>query len=56
MHIDKFLFDILDEYDGFKHKSTLSEDEARLVMATYAMACLHDTELAKEAAKICEKG
>jgi len=52
--IDTFLFKILDEYDGFKYKSTLSEEDARHVLAQYALACLHDTKLAQEAMKICE--
>lgn len=53
MKIDKFLFDLLDEYDGFKYKSTLNEDEARLALARYAVACMHDTTLASEAMAIC---
>ncbi len=54
MTIDDFMFEMFDEYDGFKFKSTLSEDEIRVVMANYAMACLHDKALAQEAWNITE--
>lgn len=55
MSIDDYLFKILNEYDGFKHKSTLSEDECRRVMAQYALDCLHDKKLAEEAFEICKQ-
>lgn len=51
--LDEFVVKILDEYDGFKHKSTLSIDEAKVVMAQYALACLHDSKLAQEAFEVC---
>jgi hypothetical protein len=54
MSIDDFLFRILNEYDGFKYKSSHKEDYLRKIMAEYALACLHDTKLAQEAMKICE--
>lgn len=54
INIDTFLTKILDEYDGFQYKSTLSEEQARYVLAQYAMACQHDTKLAQEAMKVCE--
>lgn len=55
MNIDKYLFNMLNEYDGFKFKSTLSEEECRRIMAQYALDCLHDKELAEEAFKICQQ-
>jgi hypothetical protein len=54
LRVDGYLFNILDEYDGFKYKSTLSEDECRLIMAQYALDCLHDKKLAEEAFEICK--
>lgn len=49
LHIDDFLFNMLDEYDGFKYKSSLTEDQLRVKLAEYAVACLHDTRLSQEA-------
>ena len=46
INIDTFLVKILDK--------AISEEEARYVLAQYAMACQHDTKLAQEAMKICE--
>jgi hypothetical protein len=55
MDIENFLVEILDEYDGFKYKSTLTFEEAKLKMAAYAVACAHDSKLLDEAMKICGK-
>jgi hypothetical protein len=55
LHIDDFLFNMLDEYDGFKYKSTLSEDQLRIKLAEYAVACMHDTKLAQEAMDILQQ-
>ena len=64
IQLNNYLFRMLNEYDGFKYKSSLSEDELRKtslkedelrkIMAQYAVDCMHDTELAKEAFKILE--
>lgn len=54
MKIDKYISEMLNEYDGFKYKSTLTEDQLRLIMARYALDCIHDSELAKEAMEICD--
>lgn len=53
--IDNYLAEILDLYDGFNCKSTLTFEQARVVMAKYAMDCMHDSRLAKEAMKVCEE-
>lgn len=55
MTLDDYLFEIVDEYDGFQYKSSLNEDELRLKLAEYACACLGDSKLAEEALKICKE-
>lgn len=55
LRIDEWLFNILDEHDGFKYKSTLSLEELRKRLAGYALACMHDKELAQEAFDIVNR-
>jgi len=55
LHIDDYMCNILNEYDGFKYKSSLSEDQIRVKLAEYAVACLHDTKLAQEAMDVIQR-
>lgn len=50
--LDDFLWSIMNEYDGFKYKSTLTTEQLRVKMAEYAVACMHDTHLAQEAEEV----
>lgn len=55
-YFDKMM-EVLNEYNfnGVKY-DVFTLREIKIVMAEYAMACLHDSVYAREAAEICKNG
>lgn len=53
--IDKWLDEIREKYGFANNMFMLTEEELKQIMATYALACLHDKKIADEAFEICEE-